>query len=112
MGRNNMCRWGLEKGFLETKSFACAYILVRLELMLSQGGAEELINFTRAKSYRNILFTFIYWPKMHVIKMKVKDFLHKSNAVKSSAARGAGRASSQLPKPEAPQGHHEQKNTL
>ena len=91
----------MEKGFLATKSFACAYVLVCLELMLSQGGAEELIDFTRVKSYQNILFAFIYWPEMCVIRAKAKDLLQKSNAAKSSAAHGAGRASSQLPKPEA-----------
>ena len=46
---------------------------------------------------------------MHVIKAKAKDLPQKSNATKSSAAGGAWTASSQLPKPGAPQGHHEQK---
>lgn len=91
-----MCTGGLEKSFIATKSFACAYFLVHLELILSQGGAEELFNFTRVKTYRNTLFVFNHWSEMPVIKVEVKD-LHKSDAAEPSAAHGAGTASSQLP---------------
>lgn len=86
----------MEKSFLATKSFACAYFLVHLELILSQGGAEELINFIRVKTYQNTLFVFNHWSEMPVIKVEGKDLLHKSDAAKPSAARGAGTASSQL----------------
>lgn len=85
---------GLEKSFLATKSFACPYFLVHLELILSQGGAEELINFTRVKTHQITLFVFTHWSEMPIIKVQVKDLLHKNDAAKPSAARGAGTASS------------------
>lgn len=70
---------------------------MHLELILSQGGAEELFNFTRVKTYQNTLFVFNHWSEMPIIKVEVKDLLHKSDAAEPSAAHGAGTASSQLP---------------
>lgn len=69
---------------MQTKSFACAYFLVHLELVLSRGGAEELINFTRVKTSQNVPFVFNHWSEMPVIKVEVKDLLHKSDAAKPS----------------------------
>lgn len=70
---------------------------MHLELILSQGGAEGLIHFTRVKTYQITLFVFNHGSEMPIIKVEVKDLLHQSDAAKPSAAHGAGTASSQLP---------------